>query len=147
MKQQQGIVLIVVLILILPITLIAVSVMQWAREGSKGVAATGARVRTEQAVMSTLMNLPNVANLSSTILKMPNDNYTTAVTVTTATGGEAKLWLRSPESTCKSSSTSNSSFATTCRVVNASAENTAYGKQGMGRLSYVMGVEQPMLNP
>lgn len=144
MKQQQGIVLIVVLILILPITLIAVSVMQWAREGSKGVAATGARVRTEQAVMSTLMNVPNIANISSTILKMKNDNYTTSTDVTASTGGTVKLWLRSPETTCKSS---DSSFATTCRVVNASAENTAYGKQGMGRLSYVMGVEQPMLNP
>lgn len=144
MKQQQGIVLIVVLILILPITLIAVSVMQWAREGSKGVSATGSRIRTEQAVMSTLMNVPNVANLSSTILKMPSDNYTSSVSVTTTTGGSAKLWLRSPESACKSN---NSSFATTCRVVNASAENSAYGKQGMGRLSYVMGIEQPMLNP
>lgn len=144
MKQQRGIVLIVVLILILPITLIAVSVMQWAREGSKGVTATGSRVRTEQAVMSTLMNVPNVANLSSTILKMPSDNYTSSVSVTTTTGDSAKLWLRSPESACKSN---NSSFATTCRVVNASAENSAYGKQGMGRLSYVMGIEQPMLSP
>lgn len=147
MKHQKGVVLVVVLILILPITLIAISVMQWSREGSKATASNNVRVKTEQQVIGTLLSVRNVSNLSQSIMSMPADDFTAAQPVTVSNGETVNLYLRSPEGTCKSSSTSNSSFVTTCRVIHAQATKSGYGKSAIAQTSYVMGIEQPLLTP
>lgn len=145
LNKARGVVLVVALVLILPITLIAVAVMQWAREDSKITGVTSNRVVSEQQVIGTLLSATQVAGLSSTILSMPAADFVTAPNIVVP-NGTVSLTLRTPQGVCTYSDDDQSSGLTSCRYVNGSAVNTAVGKAGIGQVRYFMGLRQGFLN-
>lgn len=145
LNKARGVVLVVALVLILPITLIAVAVMQWAREDSKITGVTSNRVVSEQQVIGTLLSATQVAGLSSTILSMPAADFVTAQNIVVP-NGTVSLTLRTPQGVCTYSDDDQNSGLTSCRYVNGSAVNTAVGKAGIGQVRYFMGLRQGFLN-
>jgi type IV pilus assembly protein PilX len=145
LNKARGVVLVVALVLILPITLIAVAVMQWAREDSKITGVTSNRVVSEQQVIGTLLSATQVAGLSTTILSMPAAEFAATVNVAVA-GGTVSLSLRTPQGVCTYSDDDQSSALTSCRYVNGTAVNAAIGKSGIGQVRYFMGLRQGFLN-
>jgi type IV pilus assembly protein PilX len=146
LNKARGVVLVVALVLILPITLIAVAVMQWAREDSKITGVTSNRVVSEQQVIGTLLSATQVAGLSTTILSMPAAGFAATVNVAVAGGGTVSLSLRAPQGVCTYSDDDQNSGLTSCRYVNGSAVNAAIGKSGIGQVRYFMGLRQGFLN-
>lgn len=145
LNKARGVVLVVALVLILPITLIAVAVMQWAREDSKITGVTSNRVVSEQQVIGTLLSATQVAGLSSTILSMPAADFVTAQNIVVP-NGTVSLTLRTPQGVCTYSDDDQNSGLTSCRYVNGSAVNAAIGKSGIGQVRYFMGLRQGFLN-
>lgn len=127
LNKARGVVLVVALVLILPITLIAVAVMQWAREDSKITGVTSNRVVSEQQVIGTLLSATQVAGLSTTILNMSATAFATTQDVAVA-DGTVSLSLRIPQGVCTYSDDDQNSGLTSCRYVNGSAVNTAVGQ-------------------
>lgn len=145
LNRSKGVVLVVALVLILPITLIAVAVMQWGREDSKITGVTSNRIVSEQQVIGALVSVTQVAGLSSTIMNMPAADFVTTQNVVVPTG-TVNLSLRSPKGVCTYNDDDQSSALTSCRYVNGTAVNAAVGKSGIGQIRYFMGVRQGFIN-
>lgn len=75
--KEKGMVLAVALILILPLTLIAVSVMQWAREDLKMIGAITDRNSAEQTLTGIMQEVMVINNLAGTLSTMPASSSVT----------------------------------------------------------------------
>lgn len=138
--KKKGMVLAVALILILPLTLIAVSVMQWAREDLKMIGAVTDRNSAEQTLTGIMQEVMVINNLAGTLSTMPVSS-----SVTTGSGNVIPLLLRA-EVTCKRRFNANSdSVIKNCRYVDAD-NSTTFAKSNMGWLQMTLNIEQPLLS-
>lgn len=134
--KNSGMVLVVALILLLPLTLIAVSVMQWAREDLKMTSASSSRVLAEQQQQGLVENVLVTSNLATRIAMM-----TASSSVTTSGGTVVPLTLV-VDSSCKPKLKGYSTnLAVVCRYVDAELTQT-FAKGGMGQLQTTVGIEQ-----
>lgn len=133
--NNSGMVLVVALILLLPLTLIAVSVMQWAREDVKMAGAASSRALAEQQQQGLVENVLVTTNLANKIVMMASsssittDSTTVPLTLVVDTSCKPKL---------KGYSTN---LAVACRYVDADLTQT-FAKGGMGQLQTTIGIEQ-----
>jgi type IV pilus assembly protein PilX len=138
--KQNGMVLVIALILILPLILIAVSVMQWAREDLKMIGAVTDRNSAEQTLTGVMQEVMVVDNLARTLSTMSATS-----SVTTVSNNVIPLALRS-EVTCKRKFNANSdSVIKTCRYVDAN-NSILFSKNNMGQLQVTLNIEQPLLS-
>ncbi len=138
--RERGMVLVIALILILPLTLIAVSVMQWSREDLKMVGAVTDRNNAEQTLTGIMQEVIVVNNLASILSTMPASS-----SVTTVSNSVVPLALRA-EITCKRrfNATSDTVFKT-CRYVDAN-NSMSFAKSNIGNLQMTLNIEQPLLS-
>ncbi len=133
--NNSGMVLVVALILLLPLTLIAVSVMQWAREDVKMAGAASSRALAEQQQQGLVENVLVTTNLANKIVMMTasssitTDSTTVPLTLVVDSSCKPKL---------KGYSTN---LAVACRYVDADLTQT-FAKGGMGQLQTTIGIEQ-----
>ncbi len=133
--NNSGMVLVVALILLLPLTLIAVSVMQWAREDVKMAGAASSRVLAEQQQQGLVENVLVTSNLANKIVMM-------AVSSSVTTGGTAVPLTLVVDASCKPKLRGYSTnLAVACRYVDADLTQT-FAKGGMGQLQTTIGIEQ-----
>ncbi|MGL5093809.1 MAG: type IVa pilus pseudopilin TppD [Aeromonas sobria] len=139
-QQQQGIALIVALVILVPLTLIAVVVMQSSGMSLK-MAGSGATLqRAEHEVEGTLESALGEAGLSAQIA-------TQAIGVSAAIGTitPTTTLTINTESVCKRKFEASSQNVTpACRYAEATT-STAYGKVN-SQMNFTAGVEQPLLS-
>nr|WP_321271538.1 PilX N-terminal domain-containing pilus assembly protein [uncultured Tolumonas sp.] len=138
--NEKGMVLVIALILILPLTLIAVSVMQWAREDLKMIGSLTDRNNAEQNLTGIMQEVMIINNLAATLSTMSASG-----SVTTDSGNVIPLTLRA-ETSCKRrfSATSESSIKN-CRYVDADNSDN-FGKGNTGQIQMTLNIEQPLLS-
>jgi type IV pilus assembly protein PilX len=133
--NNSGMVLVVALILLLPLTLIAVSVMQWAREDVKMAGASSSRALAEQQQQGLVENVLVTSNLATKIAMMATSSSVT-------TGGTAVPLTLVVDTSCKPKLRGYSTnLAVACRYVDAELTQT-FAKGGMGQLQTTIGIEQ-----
>ena len=138
--REKGVALIIAMILIIPLTLIAVAVMQWTREDLKMIGAIADRNSAEQVLIGVMQEVMVVNNLSSVLSTM-----STSSSVTTVSNNAIPLTLRA-EVTCKRKFNATSdSVIKTCRYVDANS-NINFSKSNIGGLQMTLDIEQPLLS-
>jgi len=143
-RHEHGMVLVIALILLLPITLLALSMMQWSREDLKMVGASSTNMNTQQYTRGVLQQTLVTDTLSTKIAKLTSGaSGTISVTAPDSQTVSVPLSLVA-ETTCrrKMNATSTNVVAA-CRYVTTSTSDT-YAKGDMGALTMVMGIEQPL---
>lgn len=140
LAHQRGIALIVALVILVPLTLIAVVVMQ---SGSMGLKMAGASARYQQAEHrgeGALLSALNSAGLSSEIVSLIPGVAKTIGPASPTTGLTLKV-----EGGCKRKfAASSQNVIPACRYAEASTSST-YGKLN-SQITYTAGVEQPLLS-
>lgn len=138
--KNSGMVLVVALILLLPLTLIAVSVMQWAREDLKMTGASSSRVLAEQQQQGLVENVLVTSTLANRIVMMAASAATPSSVTTTDNTIVPLTWV--VDTSCKPKLKGYSTnLAVACRYVDAGLTQT-FAKGGMGQLQTTMGIEQ-----
>ena len=139
-QQQQGIALIVALVILAPLTLIAVVVMQSSGMSLKMAGSSASLQRVEHEVEGTLESALSDTSLSTQIA-------TQAIGVSAAIGTTTpSTTLRvNTESVCKRKFEASSQNVTpACRYAEATT-SSAYGKVN-SQMTFTAGVEQPLLS-
>lgn len=139
-QQQQGIALIVALVILVPLTLIAVVVMQSSGMSLKMAGSGASLQRAEHEVEGTLESALGSANLSSQIA-------TQAIGVSAAIGTTTPTTTLTvnTETVCKRKFEASSQNVTpACRYADATT-SSAYGKIN-SQMTFTAGVEQPLLS-
>ncbi|HDO1356468.1 type IVa pilus pseudopilin TppD [Aeromonas veronii] len=139
-QQQQGIALIVALVILAPLTLIAVVVMQSSGMSLKMAGSSASLQRVEHEVEGTLESALSDTSLSTQIA-------TQAIGVSAAIGTTTpSTTLRvNTESVCKRKFEASSQNVTpACRYAEATT-SSAYGKVN-SQMAFTAGVEQPLLS-
>jgi type IV pilus assembly protein PilX len=133
--KNRGMVLDVALILLLPLTLIAVSVMQWAREDLKMTGASSSRILAEQQQQGLVENVLVTSTLANRIVMMTASSSVT-------TGSTTVPLTLVVDTSCKPKLKGYSTnLAVACRYVDADLTQT-FAKGGMGQLQTTIGIEQ-----
>lgn len=138
-QQQQGIALIVALVILVPLTLIAVVVMQSSGMSLKMAGSSASLQRAEHEVEGTLESALSDTSLSTQIA-------TQAIGVSAAIGTTtpSTTLTVNTESVCKRKFEASSQNVTpACRYADASI-SSAYGKLN-SQMTFTAGVEQPLL--
>jgi len=139
-QQQQGIALIVALVILVPLTLIAVVVMQSSGMSLKMAGSGASLQRAEHEVEGTLESALGSANLSSQIATQ-GIGVSAAIGTTTPT---TTLTVNT-ETVCKRKFEASSQNVTpACRYADATT-SSAYGKIN-SQMTFTAGVEQPLLS-
>lgn len=139
-QYQQGIALIVALVILVPLTLIAVVVMQSSGMSLKMAGSGASLQRAEHEVEGTLESALGSANLSSQIA-------TQAIGVSAAIGTSTPTTTLTvnTETVCKRKFEASSQNVTpACRYADATT-SSAYGKIN-SQMTFTAGVEQPLLS-
>lgn len=139
-QQQQGIALIVALVILVPLTLIAVVVMQSSGMSLKMAGSSASLQRAEHEVEGTLESALSDTSLSTQIA-------TQAIGVSAAIGTTtpATTLTVNTESVCKRKFEASSQNVTpACRYAEATTFS-AYGKVN-SQMTFTAGVEQPLLS-
>ncbi|MGL4249968.1 MAG: type IVa pilus pseudopilin TppD [Aeromonas sp.] len=139
-QQQQGIALIVALVILVPLTLIAVVVMQSSGMSLKMAGSGASLQRAEHEVEGTLESALGSVNLSSQIA-------TQAIGVSAAIGTTTPTTTLTvnTETVCKRKFEASSQNVTpACRYADATT-SSAYGKIN-SQMTFTAGVEQPLLS-
>ncbi|MEH8160018.1 type IVa pilus pseudopilin TppD [Aeromonas veronii] len=139
-QQQQGIALIVALVILVPLTLIAVVVMQSSGMSLKMAGSSASLQRAEHEVEGTLESALSDTSLSTQIA-------TQAIGVSAAIGTTtpSTTLTVNTESVCKRKFEASSQNVTpACRYSEATT-SSAYGKVN-SQMTFTAGVEQPLLS-
>lgn len=137
---SRGMVLVTALIILLTLTVISISVMQWSREDLNIVGAMSSRGSAEQVVTGTLQEVMIINGLPSTLSTMG-----ASASVTTRSSVVVPLLLR-VESTCKRRmNASSDSVIKSCRYVDASS-SASFAKSNTGSVQMTLDIEQPLLS-
>lgn len=137
---SRGMVLVTALIILLTLTVISISVMQWSREDLNIVGAMSSRSSAEQVVTGTLQEVMIINGLPSTLSTMG-----ASASVTTRSSVVVPLLLR-VESTCKRRmNASSDSVIKSCRYVDASS-SASFAKSNTGSVQMTLDIEQPLLS-
>jgi Tfp pilus assembly protein PilX len=140
-SKNKGMALIIALILLLPLTLIAVSVMQWSKEDLKMIGAITDRNSAEQTLIGEMHEIMLTDNIAATLSTMSaSSSVTTALSETSV-----NLTLRS-EAICKrSNEPTSTNVYSSCRYIDADHEMN-FGKGNVGRLQMTVNIQQPLLS-
>ena len=137
---SRGMVLVTALIILLTLTVISISVMQWSREDLNIVGAMSSRSSAEQVVTGTLQEVMIINGLPSTLSTMG-----ASASVTTRSSVVVPLLLR-VESTCKRiMNACSDSVIKSCRYVDASS-SASFAKSNTGSVQMTLDIEQPLLS-
>ena len=129
---SRGMVLVTALIILLTLTVISISVMQWSREDLNIVGAMSSRSSAEQVVTGTLQEVMIINGLPSTLSTMG-----ASASVTTRSSVVVPLLLR-VESTCKRRmNASSDSVIKSCRYVDASS-SASFAKSNTGSVQMAL---------
>jgi len=137
-KKDNGIVLI-------PLTLLAIGVMRWAREDLKMVGAAATNINTQQYSLGILQKTLTLSGLSTKISALTSSATTTlSVTDNDNTVVSVPLSLTA-ETTCRRKENATSTNVIShCRYASTTHSNN-YLKNNQGSLTTVMGIEQPLI--
>ena len=136
-KKHQGVALIVALVILVPLTLIAVVVMQSSGMSLKMASSSASLQRAEHEVEGTLESALGDTSLSTQIA-------TQAIGTSAAIGPTTTLTINT-ESVCKRKFEASSQNVTpACRYAEATT-SSAYGKVN-SQMTFTAGVEQPLLS-
>ncbi|WP_421305335.1 type IVa pilus pseudopilin TppD [Aeromonas veronii] len=139
-KKNQGVALIVALVILVPLTLIAVVVMQSSGMSLKMAGSSASLQRAEHEVEGTLESALSDTSLSTQIA-------TQAIGISAAIGTTtpATTLTVNTESVCKRKFEASSQNVTpACRYAEATTSR-AYGKVN-SQMTFTAGVEQPLLS-
>ncbi|MCF5851091.1 MULTISPECIES: type IVa pilus pseudopilin TppD [Aeromonas] len=138
-KKNQGVALIVALVILVPLTLIAVVVMQSSGMSLKMAGSSASLQRAEHEVEGALESALSDTSLSTQIA-------TQAIGTSAAIGTTTPTTLTvNTESVCKRKFEASSQNVTpACRYAEATT-SSAYGKVN-SQMTFTAGVEQPLLS-
>ncbi|MGY3903107.1 type IVa pilus pseudopilin TppD [Aeromonas lusitana] len=141
MKTQRGVALIVALIILVPLTLIAVVVMQSSGQDLKMAGAAASFRQAEhrlEGIIEAAMQSNNVSTLIS------NMGASAAITVNSSNASAAVALTTRTETVCKRKvEASSNNVIPACKYVELQT-TVNYGKYA-SQLNWVAGVEQPLL--
>ncbi|EKP0299852.1 type IVa pilus pseudopilin TppD [Aeromonas veronii] len=141
MKHSRGVALIVALVILAPLTLIAVVLMQSGGMDLRASGAAAALQQVEHRVEGIIGGAMQQAGLATQIAQMPS--VSTATSTVSGSMGNATMQYRS-ETVCKRRFDATSkNVIPACRYVELEASQ-AYGKQRRP-MTWTVGVEQPLL--
>ncbi|MFM5344172.1 type IVa pilus pseudopilin TppD [Aeromonas veronii] len=139
-KKNQGVALIVALVILVPLTLIAVVVMQSSGMSLKMAGSSASLQRAEHEVEGTLESALSDTSLSTQIATQAIGTLAAIGTTTPAT-----TLTVNTESVCKRKFEASSQNVTpACRYAEATT-SSAYGKVN-SQMTFTAGVEQPLLS-
>lgn len=141
MKSQRGVALIVALIILVPLTLIAVVVMQSSGQDLKMAGSAGSFRQAEhrlEGIIDAAMQSNNVSTLISSM------GASAAITVNSSNASAAVALTTRTETVCKRKvEASSNNVIPACKYVELQT-TVNYGKYA-SQLNWVAGVEQPLL--
>ncbi|WP_349919649.1 type IVa pilus pseudopilin TppD [Aeromonas veronii] len=141
MKRQRGVALIVALIILVPLTLIAVVVMQSSGQDLK-MAGSAAIFRQAEHRLEGIIEAAMQSNNVSTLIS--NMGASAAITVNSSNASAAVALTTRTETVCKRKvEASSSNVIPACKYVELQT-SVNYGKYA-SQLNWVAGVEQPLL--
>ncbi|MGY3857600.1 type IVa pilus pseudopilin TppD [Aeromonas sp. NJAU223] len=141
MKRQRGVALIVALIILVPLTLIAVVVMQSSGQDLK-MAGSAASFRQAEHRLEGIIEAAMQSNNVSTLIS--NMGASAAITVNSSNASAAVALTTRTETVCKRKvEASSNNVIPACKYVELQT-SVNYGKYA-SQLNWVAGVEQPLL--
>lgn len=141
MRSQRGVALIVALVILVPLTLIAVVVMQSSGQDLK-MAGSAASFRQAEHRLEGIIEAAMQSNNVSTLIS--NMGASAAVTVNSSNASAAVALTTRTETVCKRKvEASSNNVIPACKYVELQT-NVNYGKYA-SQLNWVAGVEQPLL--
>lgn len=141
MRTQRGVALIVALIILIPLTLIAVVVMQSSGQDLK-MASSAASFRQAEHRLEGIIEAAMQSNNVSTLIS--NMGASAAITVNSSNASAAVALTTRTETVCKRKvEASSNNVIPACKYVELQT-TVNYGKYA-SQLNWVAGVEQPLL--
>ena len=142
MKQERGIVLIVIFLLLIVLTMIAIGLTTRTRMTLQLTAASNARNEAQhQANGAQTAYLEQQRRLRGESMLIRNTSVTTSAD---ASGALNTISFRG-ETQCRRSRTATAVHIVACRHSELTS-SVNYGKNSRGELSVITGLEQPVLN-
>ena len=145
MRSQRGVALIVALIILLPLTLIAVVVMQSSGQDLKMAGSSASFRQAEHRLEGIIEAAMQSNNISTVIAGMGSTlGASAAISVNSSNASAAVALTNRAEIVCKRKiDASSSNVIPACKYVELQA-NVNYGKY-VRPLTWIAGVEQPLL--
>lgn len=145
MRSQRGVALIVALIILVPLTLIAVVVMQSSGQDLKMAGSAASFRQAEHRLEGIIEAAMQSSNLSTLISSMgPNLGASAAISVNSSNASAAVALTNRAETVCKRKvEASSNNVIPACKYVELQA-NVNYGKYARP-LNWTVGAEQPLL--
>lgn len=141
MRTQRGVALIVALVILVPLTLIAVVVMQSSGQDLK-MAGSAASFRQAEHRLEGIIEAAMQSNNVSTLIS--NMGASAAITVNSSNASAAVALTTRTETVCKRKvEASSNNVIPACKYVELQT-TVNYGKYA-SQLNWVAGVEQPLL--
>lgn len=141
MMRQRGVALVVALIILVPLTLIAVVVMQSSSQDLK-MAGSAASFRQAEHRLEGVIEAAMQSNNVSTLIS--NMGASAAITVSSSNASAAVALTTRTETVCKRKvEASSNNVIPACKYVELQT-SVNYGKYA-SQLNWVAGVEQPLL--
>lgn len=141
MKQQKGMVLVVAMILLIPLTLAALAVMQWSRSDATMTSASSQRLATEQVQKGIAQDILTTSTLRQKIYGLSS---TSGSSTTIAVNNSNRTITLVTDTTCKASVMANSTnLYSSCKYVDTQYTSN-YGKGLLGVMTSALGIEQPI---
>ena len=137
-QHQQGIALIVALVILVPLTLIAVVVMQSSGMSLKMAGSSASLQRAEHEVEGSLESA-----LSDTSLSTQMATQTIGVSAAIGTTAATTLTVNAENVCIRKTAASSQNVMPACRYAEATT-SSAYGKVS-SQMTFTAGVEQPLL--
>ena len=145
MRYQRGVALIVALIILLPLTLIAVVVMQSSGQDLKMAGSSASFRQAEHRLEGIIEAAMQSNNISTVIASMGSTlGASAAISVNSSNASAAVALTNRAETVCKRKiDASSNNVIPACKYVELQA-NVNYGKY-VRPLTWIAGVEQPLL--
>ena len=145
MRSQRGVALSVALIILLPLTLIAVVVMQSSGQDLKMVGSSASFRQAEHRLEGIIEAAMQSNNISTVIAGMGSTlGASAAISVNSSNASAAVALTNRTETVCKRKvDASSNNVIPACKYVELQA-NVNYGKY-VRPLTWIAGVEQPLL--
>ena len=144
MKKENGMALVTALILLIPMTLLAIGLMNWSRFDLLMTGAAGSNLNAQQYTSGILQRVLATSGLSSTISSLSTSASTISVTDNDDNNSSVSLLLINETNCVRSETASSTNVIAACRYVTATNSKT-YGKNDVSSLTKVMGIEQPLV--
>ncbi len=144
MKKENGMALVTALILLIPLTLLAIGLMHWSRFDLMMTGAAGSNLNAQQYTSGILQRVLVRSDLSSTISSLDTSASTLSITDNDSNSTSVSLSLINETNCVRSETSSSTNVIAACRYVTAT-NSKSYGKNDVSSLTKVMGIEQPLV--